>query len=606
MLVRLMPTTSRKIQIWAAVLLSLVVAHSAPALAERRIALVVGNGGYGTAEQRHPIPELENPKNDAEDVAQALRDVGFEVIERIDVDQKELKTAIRDFARILKDLEREDIGLFFYAGHGVQVEGRNYMIPIGAEIEREDDVDLEGVDLRNVLKRMKAPRNRVNIVILDACRENPFKESFDFPSQGLAESPAPPGTFIAYAAGPGQVAFDGDEKDRNSIFSGELVKAIREPGLKIEELFKQVRGKVRQETGGRQVPWTLSSLTEDFYFIEPEAPTDPFFEIAFWDDVKNSDDPGDLEAYLEQFPNGNFVPLAKNRLEKLRKKDDGELAALPSPDGTSPEGTSPEGTSPEGIDPPPRAAPEREYQLALALADRWYSGIYSSIIERKARQATQSEAIRQLLEDDRRRFELESSEAARQLAEHEAAAAAQRAEETEASAREEWLKTQRVAANEVAQGWFEQTQTNVSERLAAEAAAQAEAGRLAAEAAAQAEAERQVAALIQQPDTPGSAAQIRLDAAAILGSWCSDNVQIELSRDSWEFRLPSGDQVSFNVRGYDVQSDAIWVHWIDQKKKKIVTEFGRFSEDSNQMVQIRGRLESSDVWHDYDRVFSRC
>ena len=233
---------------------------------EQRVALVIGNGVYDTS-------PLRNPPNDAQAVGRLLRDLGFDVVEKENLTQKDLKKEIQAFGqRLLKG----GVGLFYYAGHGMQVNGRNYLIPIGAQIEHEKQVEYEAVDVGMVLAEMDHARNRLNIVILDACRDNPFARSFRSGAQGLASMNAPSGTLIAYATAPGSVANDGSGE--NGIFTGELVKAMGTQGLKVEDVFKQVRAAVREATQGRQVPWESSSLERDFYFNPPvpiATPTAP-------------------------------------------------------------------------------------------------------------------------------------------------------------------------------------------------------------------------------------------------------------------------------------------------------------------------------------------
>jgi formylglycine-generating enzyme required for sulfatase activity len=229
------------------------------ARSEQRVALVIGNGGYESA-------PLRNPPNDARAMGTVLRELGFDVIERENLSQKDMKKDIQAFGqRLLKG----GVGLFYYAGHGMQVNGRNYLIPVGAQIEHEKQVEYEAVDVGMVLAEMDHARNRLNIVILDACRDNPFSRSFRSGAQGLASINAPSGTLVGYATAPGSVANDGTGE--NGIYTGELVKEMKSPGLKVEDVFKQVRSAVREATQGRQVPWESSSLEGDFYF-QPPAP----------------------------------------------------------------------------------------------------------------------------------------------------------------------------------------------------------------------------------------------------------------------------------------------------------------------------------------------
>ena len=222
---------------------------------ESRVALVIGNSNYGTA-------PLKNPVNDANAVVATLRELGFDVIARTDVDLRGMQQAVREFSR---KIQNGAVGLFYYAGHGMQAGGRNFLIPIGAQIEAEGDLVLEGLDLNSVLEQMGGAQNRLNIVILDACRNNPFARSFRSYSQGLAQVNAPAGTFIAYATAPGQTASDG--KGQNGLYTQELLANMRTPGLPIEEVFKRVRVGVKQQSGGVQIPWDASSLEGSFFFV---------------------------------------------------------------------------------------------------------------------------------------------------------------------------------------------------------------------------------------------------------------------------------------------------------------------------------------------------
>ena len=228
---------------------------------ERRVALVIGNGGYQDA-------PLRNPPNDARLMTRTLKDLGFEVIEGYDLDQKGMKQAVLQFGERLKG---GGVGLFYYAGHGMQIRGRNYLIPTRHDIEGEQDVEVEAIDVGWVLAKMGRNQNRLNIVILDACRNNPFERSFRSAHRGLASISAPTGTLIAYATAPGSVAADG--AGSNGTYTEALVRTMGSPGLGLEKIFKQTRRAVRETTQGQQTPWESSSLEGDFFFILPtEAP----------------------------------------------------------------------------------------------------------------------------------------------------------------------------------------------------------------------------------------------------------------------------------------------------------------------------------------------
>ena len=300
---------------------------------ERRTALVIGNSDYEL------ISPLRNPVNDARAMARVLGDLGFEVIAKENLDQKEMKRAIRDFGR---KLGQGGVGLFYYAGHGIEVGGENFMVPLNAPIQFEDDVDVEAVSVNLLLAKLASAANRLNIVILDACRNNPYSRSFRSSASGLATMDAPTGTYIAYAAAPGRVALDGE--GNNGLYTGELLKALPLPGLKIEDAFKRVRVAVQDKSGTQQVPWESSSLTGDFYFkidvsVTVEAPETPQAapkpEIVLWQSIENSVNPAMFDAYLRQFPDGTFADVARLKRDTLieaEQKETQTAVLVPPPE----------------------------------------------------------------------------------------------------------------------------------------------------------------------------------------------------------------------------------------------------------------------------------
>ena len=287
---------------------------------EPRVALVIGNSAYQNA-------PLANPVNDARLMAETLRGLGFDVIERTDATQREMKLAIFELGDRLEAVGKDAVGLFFYAGHGVQVDGQNYLIPLNAEISKERHVAIEAVGAGWVLSQMEFAGNRVNFVILDACRNNPLTRGFRSQLRGLAKMNAPTGSLVAYSTGPGDVAVDGDGV--NSPYTLALSQVMQTPGLPAEKVFKLVRDAVREETNGEQTPWEESSMTgADFYFnvsvaVTVEAPDTPVAsdtaamtqqETVFWESIEDSADAADYQAYLSQYPEGAFAALAKLRL----------------------------------------------------------------------------------------------------------------------------------------------------------------------------------------------------------------------------------------------------------------------------------------------------
>jgi uncharacterized caspase-like protein len=290
----------------------------APAGAEKRVALVIGNSAYKDA-------PLKNPVNDARDMAAALRKLGFEVIEKTNVSQREMNRAIVQFG---EKLRADTVALFFYAGHGMQVKGRNYLLPVDAQIQSEASVRVETVDVDGVLDQLTV--SSLNIVILDACRNNPFERRFRSIGGGLAQMDAPKGSLIAYATAPGKTAADGES--RNGLYTQELLKHIQTPGLPLESVFKRVRIGVMSASGEAQTPWETSSLTGEFFFrsvagatsAAPQpiaAPIDlATAEVSFWRSIEHSTDITDFETYLRSYPNGRYVTLAKAVQQKIQSE----------------------------------------------------------------------------------------------------------------------------------------------------------------------------------------------------------------------------------------------------------------------------------------------
>jgi len=296
----------------------------------KRVALVIGNGAYTTA------PALKNPPNDARDMAANLKTLGFDVSSGVNVSQREMKRLIREFGQKLK---AGGNGLFYYAGHGVQARGRNYIIPVDAVIQSEADVEDSGVDVGLVLNYMDDAQNGLNIVILDACRNNPFARSFRSSSEGLAQVDAPTGTLIAYATAPGRVAADG--AGENGLYTSELLKAMRQPGLTATDMFMRVRAEVMKKTGNKQVPWEASSLVGSFYFSaapstggsrEQTSLADiSTVEAEYWETIKNSSQSADYQDYLKEYPQGRYAQLARLKLRQLEPpKSTGSVATSPS------------------------------------------------------------------------------------------------------------------------------------------------------------------------------------------------------------------------------------------------------------------------------------
>ena len=240
-----------------------LLAGATPSLAGGRLALVIGNGAYQAA------PQLENPANDAADIATALRSIGFDVIERRDATREAMAGAVRDFA---ERIGTADTALFFYAGHGLQMNGENYLLPVDAKIETQADVRFNTIDLTDIQQEMDGG-GRANIIILDACRNNPFVDKLAKSGRGGGErglgriEASGVGSLVVFSTQPNNVALDG--AGRNSPFASALIKYVAVPGLEVRQMISKVRGDVLAATSQKQVPWDNSSLTGDVYLAGP-------------------------------------------------------------------------------------------------------------------------------------------------------------------------------------------------------------------------------------------------------------------------------------------------------------------------------------------------
>lgn len=342
-----------------------VVSVSAQAPFDVRVALIIGNSAYpGNM-------ALANPANDALAMADVLKRLGFTVIELRDGNKAQMSAAIAKVSDALKG--KQGVGMLYYAGHGLQLDWRNYMVPVDANLKTAADVPQQTIDLSSVVDTFKAAGNRMNIVVLDACRDNPFGGSTSS-GKGLAQLDAPPSTLLAYATAPGNVAEDGDAKSGNGLYTQYLLQELKRPAAKIEDVFKRVRLNVRRQSEGRQIPWESTSLEDDFLFndgikytikadeLERMAATalakvgekDRAAEAArlkeiqriaaltrvpdaklnkddvrqqtlkqaqsAWAMIKNSDNPDDLYNFLLFFPSaGDLTESAQLRLDQLSK-----------------------------------------------------------------------------------------------------------------------------------------------------------------------------------------------------------------------------------------------------------------------------------------------
>ena len=278
------------------------VRRSSPTIADsaaKKVALVIGNKDYKDA-------PLRNPVNDAQDISNVLQGLGFVSQTKTDVNHRQMDEAVKEF---IQKIQNGDVALFYFSGHGTQVKGENYLLPVGGSIESESDVYYDAVSVGRILAKLEESRNKINIVILDACRNNPFK-GFRSTSKGLSPMDAPVGTFIAYATAPGSVAADGT--DRNSPYAKHLMQGLKLKGVPIEKVFKQVLREVRKETEGNQVPWIASSLQDDFYF-------NPSYEASL---------PVTEPPRMTSSPGSQPSPDYKEQLEREKRESEQEIARL--------------------------------------------------------------------------------------------------------------------------------------------------------------------------------------------------------------------------------------------------------------------------------------
>lgn len=309
----------RRLLSGASTILFLLAGFASTAFADSRVALVVGNSGYVN------VSPLGNPANDARLMADTLHALGFTLVgggAQIDLDKAGLDRMVRAFG---SQLQGADVGLFYYAGHGVQVRGANYLVPIDANPTREADVDFQMLDANLVLRQMEGAGTRLNLVVLDACRNNPFGgRGLRATSTGLAQMQAPEGTLISFATQPGNVALDGE--GGNSPYTRALAQTIQRPGLGIFDAFNEVGLAVKRATGGSQQPWVSSSpIAGTFHFSDlqnkddakPAAPAgDPAAQA--WAATKDTTSIAVLEEFIRQFASTPYASMARARLEELK------------------------------------------------------------------------------------------------------------------------------------------------------------------------------------------------------------------------------------------------------------------------------------------------
>lgn len=288
---------------------------SSPLLRAKKQALVIGNSQY-----RHA--PLRNPANDAKAMAAELKKLSFEVNAGYELTQSEMRATISAYVENLS--QTRAVGLFYFAGHGAQLAWRNYLIPVGSDIVNIEELRARAVDVNGLIDGIKRAGNPMNVIILDACRDNPFGSVTRLDQKGLSQLDSPAGTLLAYATAPGNTAIDGEGE--HGLYTEHLLREIQVPEARVEDVFKRVRLAVRRQSKGMQVPWEATSLEEDFWFIPPrevkklaEEETDREFkqELALWERIQNTAQPELLEDYLRRHPSGRFAELAQLRLDRV-------------------------------------------------------------------------------------------------------------------------------------------------------------------------------------------------------------------------------------------------------------------------------------------------
>ncbi|MBI5922631.1 MAG: caspase family protein [Betaproteobacteria bacterium] len=300
-----------------------LLAVSVQSAAQQRIALVIGNAAY----QSSP---LQNPVNDARAMSAKLKNLGFEVIEKQNLATKQIGATLREFRSRLKPGTE---ALFFYAGHGLQVKGVNYLPAVDADITAEEEVPMQSINVNQVLEIMEEAKTRLNLIFLDACRNNPFSRRFRSAGDGLAKVNAPSGTLISFATRPGSVAADGT--GQNGLYTEQLLLAMDQRNMPVEQVLKQAAAGVKKASKGQQEPWSEGMIEGDFYFInEPinitvnAGPGNPATEEqSYWQSAQQINTVEAFQGYLSAYAKGRYVPLAKAAINKLKSQDKMELPA---------------------------------------------------------------------------------------------------------------------------------------------------------------------------------------------------------------------------------------------------------------------------------------
>ena len=351
------------------VLLCILTLVSANTLAAERIALVIGNGDY------EHVTKLRNPPKDVRLIKESLNDIGFNVTMLVDADFGEMKTAVRKFRKELNDSGKNTIGLFYFAGHGVTYDEKNFLIPVTAEIEAGPDLPESTVSAQWILGMMETAGNATSVMILDACRDNPYRGILTSGTrslaQGMAKMDAPDGSFVAFSTADGQLAYDGEGD--YSPFAQAFAIEVKAPDVSIGDMMTRVNSRVRKATKGLgkrpQIPWTENSLADILMFnprandkkqgsdnvepvptpqqvVQPRKKSREELEEQMWGVVEDSEDPAQYEAFLEDFPDGRYAKYAKLKKAQYSKKPDQQAAAEPA--ATQASAIQPTATQPQG------------------------------------------------------------------------------------------------------------------------------------------------------------------------------------------------------------------------------------------------------------------
>ena len=480
-------------------ILALSLACALAAHASERVALVIGNSDYKTS-------PLINPRNDANAMAELLTKAGFVVDKQLDTDLPRMQSAVDRFGTAIRD-PKVKFGLFYYAGHGLQQDWRNYLVPVSARIRNAGDVTQQTVDVSGLLRYMEQAVGRSFLVVLDACRDDPFAGSFRPAAKGLTQFDAPVGSLLAYSTAPGSVAQDGE--GANGLYTGFLLREFAVPGARLEDAFKRVRLSVRMASKGTQVPWESTSLEENIYLFPTvirnltEADRDELLEkeMTAWLKVKSSQDPEALAAYIREFPSGSASELAQSRLSRMlsihtaQESHRRQATALASSKAAQ-----------------ELAAREEEARQRVAQAEE--KRLASERIEAERVRLAQLEAAR----EEALRQQLAQEIAQREQAvraEQERARAAELEAARVAQAQQEAARQLEQQAQAAAQA-LERSQAEANRLQAAqESAARAQAARLAAEKAQQAQQEAQRVAAAREEAARQSQLQAQLAQAQL-------------------------------------------------------------------------------------------